>query len=67
MKTLMLLSTHVLPDPRETLPDKRRRLAVRGKGSRSAVDTAVHRGLERPAAAEPAPSTSGCPHLAALG
>jgi hypothetical protein len=51
MKTMMLFSTHVLPDPRESFTDGRRRRGVSGGNS---VDVAVHRAVV------------GCPHLAAV-
>lgn len=64
MKTMMLLDTHVLPDPKESLPDRRRRLASQGETKPSVVDTAVHRGLGKKHATEAdmAPA-SACPHL----
>ena len=60
MKTMMQLSTHVLPDPRETITDRGRRLAALEKGRTSGVDTAVHRALG-------ASQSGSCPHLAARG
>lgn len=66
MKTLILLTNHVLPDPVEPLPDRRRRLAARGSGKRSAVDTAIHRGLDTHQTDADSPTFSACPHLAAL-
>ena len=66
MKALILLTNHVLPDPVQSLPDRRRRLALRGAGKRSAVDTAIHRGLDKYQKNAGRPSPAGCPHLAAL-
>jgi hypothetical protein len=66
--SMMLLSSHVLPDP-TSLPDRRRRLAAQGKGPSSAVDTALHRalGAERPSAGGAPSAHAVCPHLAASG
>lgn len=68
MKTMMLVTNHVVADGRETYPDRRRRLAAQGRTARSGVDTAVHRSLEKMRHAGDDPATrTACPHLAALG
>jgi hypothetical protein len=69
MKSLMLLSIHVLPDPAESLSDRRRRLAAQGEGPSSAVDIAVHRalGTENPGKRGAPPAHAVCPHLVASG
>ena len=72
MKTLMLLGTHVLPDPTDSLPDARRRAAASGSSKPSVVDTAVHRRLQAGQATQAPGSVAsqgeapviGCPHLA---
>ncbi|WP_055477293.1 oxygenase MpaB family protein, partial [Gordonia sp. HS-NH1] len=43
MRTMIVLSTKVLADPREDIQERRRRLADEGTTKRSVVDVAVHR------------------------
>lgn len=68
MKTMMLLTSRILPDPRESIQDRRRRLADDGKATRSLVDVAVHRRLAKNNSGQPhnAVAAGLCPHMAVM-
>lgn len=63
MKMAIWFSEHMLPDPAETLPDKRRHAAMHTGCPVSPVDAAVHR---RMAANGGPPLANLCPHMQAV-
>ncbi|NWJ72710.1 DUF2236 domain-containing protein [Pseudonocardia sp. ICBG1122] len=67
MRVMMLAAERLLPDPEESYPDRRRRLAAAGTAPASAVDVAVHRAItshDLDSTVQGGPH--GCPHLNVL-